>query len=94
MNANPAPDQPIFPMTAQYYLAELALPAETTVLVCMADFNAALCELVPSVTQSELDHYAHLQRQFAHASINGTAGAPRDKGKGKATAQYDDDLEG
>ncbi|KAH7103789.1 AAA-domain-containing protein [Auriculariales sp. MPI-PUGE-AT-0066] len=70
------------PMTSQYYLAELATPAEISVLVSQEDFELALFELVPSVSQSELDHYATVQARFA----NETIGSTQSKGKGKARA--------
>ncbi len=58
-------------MTPQYYLDELATPAEAEVLVSEEDFNAALRELVPSVSQDEMDHYARIQQQFSGNSPNG-----------------------
>ncbi|KAI0350098.1 AAA-domain-containing protein [Trametes cingulata] len=71
-NASPPPDSPHpFPMTPQYYLGELATPAETEVLVSEEDFNAALRELVPSVSQAEMDHYARIQQRFSNESLSG-----------------------
>jgi peroxin-6 len=57
-------------MTAQYYLAELATPAEIDVLVNSDDFNRALDELIPSVSASELEHYREVQQKFASSTIN------------------------
>jgi len=70
-------------MTPQYYLAELAKPEEIAVLVSQVDFEAALAELVPSVSQAELSHYASVQARFANETINSTS----KKGKGKAKAE-------
>ncbi|KAI0637344.1 AAA-domain-containing protein [Trametes polyzona] len=76
LNASPPPNSPHpFPMTPQYYLGELATPAETEVLVSEEDFNAALRELVPSVSQAEMDHYARIQQQFSNESLSGKARA-------------------
>lgn len=51
-------------MTPQYYLSELARPAEFEVLVSQADFELALVELSPSVSEGEMLHYAQVQKQF------------------------------
>lgn len=58
-------------LTPQYYLAELATPSEIEVLVSQVDFEAALLELVPSVSKAEMDHYALVQQRFSGESING-----------------------
>ena len=51
-------------------------------VVSEADFRAALRELVPSVSQSELDHYRKVQAQFS--PIKPPPDEARvDKGKGK-----------
>ncbi|KAM5535554.1 hypothetical protein V8D89_010721 [Ganoderma adspersum] len=72
LNASPPPDSPHpFPLTPQYYLGELATPAETEVLVSEDDFNAALRELVPSVSQAEMDHYARIQQRFSNDALSG-----------------------
>ncbi|EJD53405.1 hypothetical protein AURDEDRAFT_53978 [Auricularia subglabra TFB-10046 SS5] len=59
---------------------ELAKPEEIGVLVGQQDFEDALRELVPSVSQGELEHYAAVQHRFA----NETIGSKKNKGKGKA----------
>ncbi len=64
------------PLTPQYYLATMALPHEIEVQVTQADFQAAQRELVPSVSASEMEHYASVQQQFASETIN----APEQKG--------------
>lgn len=76
------------PVTPQYYLAEIASDVETDVLVSQSDFDAALRELVPSVSASEMEHYALVQQKFAKDTINSVAAASLPvedrKGKGKA----------
>ncbi|RDX45475.1 AAA-domain-containing protein [Lentinus brumalis] len=73
LNAAPPPNSAHpYPLTPQYYLGELATPAETEVLVSEGDFNAALRELVPSVSQEEMDHYARIQRRFSNDAVGGS----------------------
>lgn len=57
-------------LTPQYYLAELALPAELDVLVSQVDFELALAELVPSVSQAEMLHYKIIQSRFSGETMN------------------------
>ncbi|KDQ12329.1 hypothetical protein BOTBODRAFT_34616 [Botryobasidium botryosum FD-172 SS1] len=78
LNKLPPPYAHPHPMTPQYYLAEIATSSETDVLVSLQDFQQALQELVPSVSQSEMEHYAAVQKRFANDTINS-----KDKGKGK-----------
>ena len=61
-------------MTPQYYLSELARPAEVEVLVSQADFALALAELNPSVSEGEMAHYAQVQKQFQGPSSAPAAG--------------------
>ncbi|KAF9466437.1 AAA-domain-containing protein [Collybia nuda] len=56
------------PLTPQYYLAEMASKEDMEVLVSRKDFDLALSTLVPSVSQSEMDHYAHIQRKFSRTT--------------------------
>ncbi|QRV99956.1 AAA family ATPase [Ceratobasidium sp. AG-Ba] len=96
INAQPPLPEHAYPMTAQYYLAEIATPAETDVLVNADDFFKALDELIPSVSASELEHYREVQQKFASSTINSLEKEdavteeeliPKtDKGKGKAKA--------
>ncbi|KAI0328087.1 AAA-domain-containing protein [Cubamyces sp. BRFM 1775] len=80
-NADPPANSPHpLLMTPQYYLGELATPAETEVLVSEEDFDAALRELVPSVSQAEMEHYARIQQRFSSQSLSESG---TDKGKGK-----------
>ncbi|EPS97368.1 hypothetical protein FOMPIDRAFT_79362 [Fomitopsis schrenkii] len=73
LNAQPPDPRHAYPLTPQYYLAEIATPAEMEVLVMQQDFEAALNELVPSVSQAEMDHYARIQQRFSKETINSTA---------------------
>ncbi|KAJ7771890.1 AAA-domain-containing protein [Mycena metata] len=65
LNSQPGLDDHPHPLTSQYYLAELASPEDIDVLVSQSDFDLALRSLVPSVSQSEMDHYAHIQQRFS-----------------------------
>lgn len=67
-------------MTPQYYLAELATVTETEVLVSGQDFEAALAELVPSVSKIEMDHYAIVQQRFSGQTLNSSGSAEAEKG--------------
>jgi peroxin-6 len=54
-----------YPITAQYYLAEMATPQDVDVVVAQADFLKAVKNLVPSVSESEMEHYLAVQKQFS-----------------------------
>lgn len=69
-NALPPPHKHPYPLTPQYYLAEMVTPEEIDVLVSRADFELALHELVPSVSRGEMEHYREVQRKFANDTIN------------------------
>jgi peroxin-6 len=43
----------------------MASADDMDVLVSHQDFDLALHDLVPSVSQSEMDHYAMIQRRFS-----------------------------
>jgi hypothetical protein len=43
----------------------MANQEDTDILVSQEDFNQAFCDLVPSVSQSEMDHYASIQQRFS-----------------------------
>ncbi|KAH9830946.1 AAA-domain-containing protein [Rhodofomes roseus] len=73
LNSQPPDPRHPYPLTPQYYLAELATPAEMEVLVMQQDFTAALKELVPSVSQAEMEHYAQVQQRFSKETINAAA---------------------
>ncbi|KAI0259961.1 P-loop containing nucleoside triphosphate hydrolase protein [Gloeopeniophorella convolvens] len=89
LNAEP-PDptaQRPTPLTPQYYLAEMAAPAEVAVVVGAADFAAALRELVPSVSAAEMAHYAQIRARFS-------AEAAAAAGEAEASPQSSPDLDG
>ena len=48
----------------------MVTPEEIDVLVSRTDFELALRELVPSVSQGEMEHYREVQRKFANDTIN------------------------
>ncbi|KAJ8699681.1 peroxisomal assembly protein [Pleurotus ostreatus] len=68
LNEAPGPHSHPFPLIPQYYLAEMATPEEIDVLVTKEDFDIALKNLVPSVSQSEMEHYARVQQRFSQKS--------------------------
>ncbi|KAJ7067729.1 AAA-domain-containing protein [Mycena belliarum] len=70
LNSESPRDAHPYPLTSRYYLAELASADDIEVLVTEADFDQALSSLVPSVSQSEMEHYAHIQQRFSRQSIN------------------------
>jgi hypothetical protein len=82
------------PLTPQYYLAEMATPEEIAVVVTADDFEAALRELVPSVSQAEMAHYTQIRERFSRSlkADNPDVGSDVDdqridtntKGKGKS----------
>jgi len=57
-------------LTPQYYIEEMVSSKDKAVLVSQLDFEQALQDLVPSVTQSELDEYANIQRRFSRDIVN------------------------
>ncbi|KAJ7191062.1 AAA-domain-containing protein [Mycena pura] len=65
LNNQPGLDCHPHPLTAQYYLAELASPDDIDVLVSQSDFDHALHNLTPSVSQSEMEHYKQVQQRFS-----------------------------
>ncbi|KAI0693875.1 P-loop containing nucleoside triphosphate hydrolase protein [Cytidiella melzeri] len=74
LNAGPVDSTHPYPLTPQYYLAEMACPDDIDVLVHQTDFDAALHDLIPSVSQAEMDHYARVQQQFSQETINSVEG--------------------
>src|SRR2546423_8746880 len=63
INANPSTKFPK-PINSQYYLNHLATPEDTLVEVNQNDFERALDELIPSVSEKELEHYKMVQMRF------------------------------
>lgn len=78
-----------FPMTPQYYLSELASSEETDVLVQQQDFEVALGELVPSVSQSEMEHYGRVQQQFSKETMNSKPVEDAKAGMPKIVEEFD-----
>ena len=70
LNASPVDPKHPYPLTPQYYLAEMASPEDIEVLVHQDDFDSALLNLIPSVSQDEMEHYARVQQQFSKETIN------------------------
>ncbi len=70
LNTEPRNSIHPYPLTPQYYLAEMATPEDIDVLVQEEDFRSALSSLIPSVSQAEMDHYARVQHQFSRETIN------------------------
>lgn len=74
------------PRSTQYFFDHLATKEDVEVVVSEHDFRAAMKELIPSVSQSELEHYKKVQAQFSPVK-NGIPSVV-DKGKGKAPGLY------
>ncbi|KAJ4501694.1 P-loop containing nucleoside triphosphate hydrolase protein [Lentinula lateritia] len=66
-NPNLHPNHP-HPLTSQYYLAEIASEEDVHVEVTQNDFVFAMRELVPSVSQAEMNHYRHIQDRFSKSN--------------------------
>jgi peroxin-6 len=45
----------------------MASPDDMDVLVSKEDFEHAMESLIPSVSQSEMEHYAHIQHKFSRS---------------------------
>ncbi|PVF99114.1 AAA-domain-containing protein [Serendipita vermifera] len=65
LNSQPPLPSHIYPITPQYYLAEMAMDEDTDITVTREDFVSALKELVPSVSQTEMEHYRQVQKRFS-----------------------------
>lgn len=48
----------------------MALPHELEVYVTQSDFERALQELAPSVSEEDMMHYERVQRQFKDVTMN------------------------
>jgi peroxin-6 len=51
----------------------MAATEDIEVLVNQDDFDSALRNLIPSVSQAEMEHYARVQQQFSKETINNGA---------------------
>ncbi|KAF8803602.1 AAA-domain-containing protein [Phlegmacium glaucopus] len=70
LNIQPEHHSHPHPVTAEYYLAELASAEDIAVHVSQEDFDRALDSLVPSVSQAEMEHYAHIQKRFSQGAVD------------------------
>jgi len=75
LNSQPKDPAHVYPITPQYYLSEMATEEDTNITVSRRDFFAALQELVPSVSQTEMEHYRAVQQKFAENSSKEEKGA-------------------
>ncbi|KAG9287545.1 hypothetical protein G9A89_019606 [Geosiphon pyriformis] len=57
------------PLTTQYYLDHLSTMEDTHVEVMQEDFERALAELVPSVSEKELEHYRSVKKRFTQEGL-------------------------
>lgn len=70
MNGQPNHRHP-HPVSAEYYLAELASAEDMAVHVSQEDFDRALDSLIPSVSQAEMEHYRRIQKHFSQGAADG-----------------------
>ncbi|GAC98613.1 hypothetical protein PHSY_006207 [Pseudozyma hubeiensis SY62] len=70
------------PLTAQYYLAEMASKEEIEVKVGRKDFEGALRELTPSVSEQEMQHYREVQAKFSSPKKEDDTKKEEQKGNG------------
>lgn len=53
-----------YPISPQFFISEMKSDSDLQLVVKAEDFELALEELIPSVSKSELLHYASLQRSW------------------------------
>lgn len=70
LNSQPEHHRHPHPVTAEYYLAELATAEDMAVRVSQEDFDRALGSLVPSVSQAEMEHYRQIQKRFSQGAVD------------------------
>ncbi|TIB99023.1 AAA-domain-containing protein [Wallemia mellicola] len=82
------------PLIPQYYLEFMASSDEIDVVVSKDDFDEAMNDLSPSVSQAEMEHYRQAQRKFTNVSESKESKESeiqkelkKDKGKGKGKAR-------
>ena len=68
LNSQPDHRHP-HPVSAEYYLAELASAEDMAVHVSQEDFNRALDSLVPSVSQAEMEHYREIRKHISQGAV-------------------------
>lgn len=71
LNEHPGDNSHPYPLTPQYYLAEMVHPRDIRVQVSKEDFLQALQNLVPSVSHAEMEHYARVQKRFSQNMQDG-----------------------
>jgi len=67
----------------------MATDSETDVVVVVGDFENALRELMPSVSQTEMEHYRSVQARFTKG-VDKNGGALTDDNPLSLTAQFSD----
>lgn len=90
INETPGKKNHPYPLTAQYYLAEMATAEEVEVKVGKGDFEAALRELTPSVSEQEMQHYREVQAKFSSPSKE--KDKDKDEGMNKSGAMEEQKL--
>ena len=70
LNGKPGHHGHPHPVTAEYYLAELASAEDMAVHVSQEDFDRALDCLVPSVSQAEMELYGQIQKRFSQGAVD------------------------
>jgi len=48
----------------------MAASEDIDIIVTQNDFDQAVRDLVPSVSQSEMDHYARIQQRFSRTAVD------------------------
>jgi peroxin-6 len=65
LNSKPPPDLKVpVPITTQYYIDHLVTPEDVLVEVTQEDFERAHKDLMPSVSEKELEYYRSVQMRF------------------------------
>lgn len=72
------------PLTPQYYLEFMASSTDIDIIVSKVDFDDAMADLSPSVSQAEMENYRRAQLKFTNVKKDDIK--KKDKGKGKARA--------
>lgn len=86
LNDQPGPHAWPTPLTAQYYLSELATRQDYEVSVNRADFELALKELVPSVSEDEMAHYRAVRAKFEDPDKNKKNEKDSEEGRSQASS--------
>jgi peroxin-6 len=89
LNSQPPQEDHPYPITPQYYLAKMVTDDETDVVVALEDFENALRELVPSVSQTEMEHYRSVQAHFTKGGDKNHEALMNDKPQSLITQSSD-----